>query len=272
MANEPEHWVATNATFYNACLSAITSIRNAGLEVPIMIDGMHWGQDETFFIDNNNGSNLLTADPQHKLLFSVHAYWETVTYDDAAITSRFTNMFNANLPFVIGEYAYENGTTGLVTINYNLIIDLCQQYQMGNLYWWWGFYDLPANNNLSMTNTGAFSGLAGIGLEVADSISHTSVRPYLFTNGSCFSGIQDNEVNATFSIAPNPSDGKFTLNINPNGSYDIEVYNLLGKKIFNAAKLQQPSYEFDLSNYPKGIYLLKISTAGKIVTKKIVIE
>lgn len=272
-ANEPEHGDASNVAFYNACLSSITSIRNAGLEVPLMIDGMQWGQDETFFIDNSNGANLLTADPQHKLLFSIHTYWETATYNDAAITSRFMNMNNANLPFVVGEYAYENGTTGFITINYNLLIDLCQQYQIGNLYWWWGFYNPSSNSNLSMTTTGAFSGLAGIGLEVADSISHNSVRPYLFTNGSCFSGIQDNETNTTFSIAPNPSDGKFTLSIDPNENYSIEIYSLLGEKMFSQTKLQQlSSYEFDLCNYPKGIYLLKMAKAGTIVTKKIVIE
>jgi mannan endo-1,4-beta-mannosidase len=129
LANEPEHWEDTEQEFYNACSSAISAIRAAGLKVPVMIDGMHWGQDHTFFINNGNGANLLVGDPEHKLLFSVHTYWDTSVVPDAEMTSRFINMYNSNLPFVIGEFAYDIGNTCTNTINYHLIMDLCQQYQ-----------------------------------------------------------------------------------------------------------------------------------------------
>lgn len=272
LANEPEHWNDTELEFFNACSSAIGGIRAAGLEVPIMIDGMHWGKDHTFFINNGNGANLLAGDPEHKLLFSIHTYWETSVVPDAEMTSRFTDMYNSSLPFVIGEFAYDIGTTCTNTINYHLIMDLCQQYHIGYLYWWWGFYNATSNNCLSMTHTGTYAGLADQGLEVAvtytNSIQNTSVKPHLIVFGDCITGI--NELNSyDFTVSPNPSYGTFTINSSFK-PVNVKLTDVLGNEI-PLTKINTTSYSFTSAR--PGIYIIMVSmTNGELAIKKLIVE
>ncbi len=272
LANEPEHWLDTEQEFYNACSSAIAGIRAAGLKVPIMIDGMHWGQDHTFFINNGNGANLLTVDPEHKLLFSVHTYWESALIPDAEMTNRFTDMYNSNLPFVIGEFAYDIGNTCTNTINYHLIMDLCQQNHIGYLYWWWGFYNAGSNTCLSMTHSGTYAGLADQGLEVAvtyaNSIQNTSVKPHLIIYGNCLTGI--NEHNSfDFSVSPNPSYGTFTINSSFK-PVNVKLMDVLGNEI-PLTKIKTASYSF--SSARSGIYIIMVSmTNGELAIKKLIVQ
>jgi mannan endo-1,4-beta-mannosidase len=272
LANEPEHGNDSELEFYNACSSAIAGIRTAGLKVPIMIDGMLWGQDHQFFINNGNGANLLAGDPEHKLFFSVHTYWDSSLVPDVEMTNRFTNMFNSNLPYVIGEFAYDIGTTCTNTINYHLIMDLCQQYSIGYLYWWWGFYDVGSNNCLSMTHTGTYAGLANQGLEVArtypNSIEKTSVKPHLITNGNCLTGINENNDSFEISVSPNPSDGTFTLN-SIHSPITVKLLDLLGNEI---PLTKTDANSFSISSAHAGIYIIIVSMAngGQAIIKLIV--
>ena len=273
LANEPEHWSDTEQDFYDACSSAITAIRTAGLKVPIMIDGMHWGQDHTFFINNGNGVNLLTGDPEHKLLFSVHTYWETTSVTDAEMTTRFTNMYDSNLPFVIGEFAYDIGNTCTNTINSHLIMDLCQQNHFGYLYWWWGFYNATSNNCLSMTPTGTYAGLAGQGLEVAvsnsNSIQNTSVRPHLITDGSCLTGIDENNTRFDFSVSPNPTSGTFTIDLFYKPE-TVKLFDVLGNEI---PLTKTDATSFSITSPSPGIYMILVSIgSGQQAIKKIVVQ
>jgi len=273
LANEPEHWEDTDEQFYDACFSAISGIRDAGLKVPIMIDGMHWGQDESFFIRNGNGANLLAADAEHKLLFSIHTYWETATVPDADMTNRFISMHESNLPFVVGEFAYDLGNTCTNTINYHLIMDLCQQYQIGYLYWWWGFYNATSNNCLSMTHTGAYSGLVDQGLEVArtyaSSIQNTSVIPRLIAYGKCTTGINEGNEPFDFSVSPNPSDGEFSVH----SFYEpanVRLYNILGAEI-PLTKIN--AFSFSYSSVNSGIYILMVTDSkGREAIKKLIVR
>lgn len=121
--------------FKNNYKTAITSIRNQGLRMPIMIDAPDVGQSINAFTSNtsnkallsigkalitrlrdlallreptfarlempsNIGQELIAHDPRHNLLLSVHSYW--AGYDgrpeiDAAVQT--------NLPIVFGEIA-----------------------------------------------------------------------------------------------------------------------------------------------------------------------
>lgn len=84
------------------------------------------------------------------------------------------------------------------------------------------------------------------------------------------------------SLYPNPTTGKFTLEnkISPsftgNGTggdedYRMEIYNQLGERIIalqNFASL--PFAEIDLTQYPAGIYFVRIYDRKKIYTQKLV--
>jgi hypothetical protein len=87
-------------------------------------------------------------------------------------------------------------------------------------------------------------------------------------------GIDEPEDNSfTFSVFPNPSNGKFTISFK-NGYFNtIEIYNLIGERVFIKDGIKEQSSEtIDLSNFPKGIYFIKINDGEKTHTEKVVIQ
>jgi N-acetylneuraminic acid mutarotase len=73
-------------------------------------------------------------------------------------------------------------------------------------------------------------------------------------------------------IYPNPGKGKFTIN-GTSQITAIEVYNLLGDRIYTDYNLrQQTPEELYLSNAPKGIYVVKIYTGTKSLNRKVIIQ
>jgi hypothetical protein len=78
-----------------------------------------------------------------------------------------------------------------------------------------------------------------------------------------------------FTIYPNPSHGKFqVLNNDSNleSNYSFTVYTIEGKKIYSKPKLDSKTIDFDLSAFPKGIYLIKRNDGHKKQSKKIIIN
>lgn len=83
-------------------------------------------------------------------------------------------------------------------------------------------------------------------------------------------GISNSLVENNFSVYPNPTTAK--VYITGNNYNNIEIYNSIGQKISIRKFLNQRSNEFDLSDLPKGIYLLKIYHEKNIFNKKIIVD
>lgn len=77
------------------------------------------------------------------------------------------------------------------------------------------------------------------------------------------------------NIYPNPSNGKFTVNIpqslNLKQASSLEIYDMVGRLIMSSI-IQNQKIKIDLNNYPKGIYFVKIYNGEKIHLEKIVIQ
>jgi hypothetical protein len=86
--------------------------------------------------------------------------------------------------------------------------------------------------------------------------------------------LEINEISSTtndFRIYPNPSNGEFNISFdNPKGDYSIEIYSIIGQKVFEKENTQ--STTISVPNLQKGMYLVKITKDSKTATKKIEIN
>ncbi|MEO8085723.1 MAG: T9SS type A sorting domain-containing protein [Bacteroidota bacterium] len=77
--------------------------------------------------------------------------------------------------------------------------------------------------------------------------------------------------NEQLLISPNPTEGKFTISSLPFESGRIEIYNILGGKIYSAT-FNQKQQTINIETFPSGIYFVKLGSAEKTFTQKLVVE
>lgn len=71
---------------------------------------------------------------------------------------------------------------------------------------------------------------------------------------------------------PNPSSGKITLEIlNPNGKSNITILNINGQEL-SQKQIYENKTQLDISNLPRGIYLLKLINENGFIVEKIIKE
>jgi len=94
---------------------------------------------------------------------------------------------------------------------------------------------------------------------------------YLISSNVGTEEIPDNSSSASFY--PNPSNGKFALALNKSNINSIEVFNLMGAKVLSIPVFdRQISDQLDLTDFPKGIYFIKIYAGEKSHTEKVVVR
>ncbi|MGZ4078229.1 MAG: peptide-N-glycosidase F-related protein, partial [Bacteroidia bacterium] len=92
------------------------------------------------------------------------------------------------------------------------------------------------------------------------------------------SGINDYIMsdNASLNVYPNPSGGNIYIDINLTEKKDgtIEIYNVLGKKVYNYEfkSLTAESLEANLSDFGKGVYFVILKSGKDFITKKLIIQ
>ena len=86
-------------------------------------------------------------------------------------------------------------------------------------------------------------------------------------------GITSGDHFPEMNISPNPSSGIFQFAISnwQSAKTEIEIYNVLGEQVYKT-KVKNQKQEINLSEQTKGIYFVKIISAEKIATQKIIIE
>jgi mannan endo-1,4-beta-mannosidase len=154
---------ANEATAYTIWLNhyknAISELRNAGIQVPIMIDGPDCGQNLDAVLQAGNPLNQ--HDPSHNIIMSAHAYWYQ---DDAAkMIARTTQIEAATFPIVLGEVANKQDNTNPCEFSISSYTDLltsCQGKGIGWLAWTWTD-DWCSDRRISPT--GSFSALSDYG-------------------------------------------------------------------------------------------------------------
>ena len=181
-ANEFGHfnWGDNNAqtniiNFENNYKVCITTLRNAGIHVPIMIDAPDGGQQMKVLIQV--GQSLLAADPLKNILFDVHTYWKvypTLNPTQAEIENEFLLAKASNLAFVIGEVAnIQPGDNSQCTYDisniYPEVLKVAKLYEIGWMAWCW-HKDTCSDRELS--STGLFNNLTPWGNDFINNVEY----------------------------------------------------------------------------------------------------
>lgn len=166
---------------------AVRRMRDAGIHVPIVIDGGGCGRNYQMLLDN--GPDLLDQDPDHNLIFSAHLYdpMSTLQYGDL-----FDRTAELELSFIVGEFAHKQPPGCGSAVDYKALVAEAERADIGWLAWSWGD-DNPSTQwntdcgEFDMTSTFSVDTLSGWGKEVSislpASIEKTAVRPYALTHG-----------------------------------------------------------------------------------------
>jgi mannan endo-1,4-beta-mannosidase len=183
IANECGDAGVSASAFRSDYTNAVQRMRNAGIHVPLIIDGTDWGKDIN--IMQSEGPSIINSDPDKNVIFSVHMWWpEMWGYNEQRVIDEIAESVNMGLPLIVGEFGamWEESTQG--QIPYKAILRECTNNQIGWLAWSWG----PGNDPqafLDMTEDGTYNTLHGWGREVAItdqySIQNTAVRPASMT-------------------------------------------------------------------------------------------
>jgi mannan endo-1,4-beta-mannosidase len=182
--------VAAFTNWKNQYKIAITNLRNAGLDVPLMIDAPIGGT--SLKVINLAAAELLAHDPKHNLIFSIHAYWAE---DDQ--TNELNTAINNNVPLIFGELANRQlgadnwntnpplgysecyyGIDGTAVehaapsgFNYKNLLPILKTNGIGWLGWEW-FNDGCLARNI--TTNGDFTNLTSFGQDLIFNLSYGS--------------------------------------------------------------------------------------------------
>lgn len=177
IANEAATGDETNAadltTYATAYKSAVLKLRKAGINVPLMIDGMDRGKSLFCFV--RRGPDMLSADPIHNLIFSFHPYWPKSDTDanPSFIASAFaavdslTTIRHTPIVIVMGELAGFGAGAGTDSVkcspagevDYLQFAQRADKAGMGWLLWEWGPKKVPACSSMDITTDGTFGSI-----------------------------------------------------------------------------------------------------------------
>jgi mannan endo-1,4-beta-mannosidase len=191
VANEAGDWQTTAEQFAATYLDAIARLRAAGIRSPLVIDAPDSGKNiDAVFA---TAAQLIAADPDHNLLFSVHIYW-AISWGMGAdyIWWKLGNAVDTDVPLVVGEFSqYGAWTANDVSIcapagevDYKTVLHATHAYGIGWYAWEWGpgngyndpkcaIMDMTTNNQLATLQPGWATDV----VYGAHGLSETSVIP-----------------------------------------------------------------------------------------------
>ena len=167
----------SEADFKSGYETAVNRMREAGIRVPLMIDGGDWGKD--IEILKATGKYLINADPEKPYVFCTYVVAYMWGYSDQKVADEIRECVEMELPLIVGEFGHqwEEGSNG--AIPYKAILKNAIKMKLVILP---GHGDpVTPQTFLDMTTDGTFDSLRGWGLEVCItdtySIKNIAVRP-----------------------------------------------------------------------------------------------
>jgi len=137
-------------------------------------------------------------------------------------------------------------------------------------------YNFPLTINNITVNDSNFT-VTSVPFIVHTSISDTSTQSfYTYAYDGChLDAIPELylEQTAPLLIYPNPSEGKFTIEMKMSTPLktEIEIYNINGEKVYSAYTVDASS-DIDLTGFSRGLYFVKMSNERWVKTGKVMVE
>ena len=268
IANEVLHvnWagnpVTAKVTFLNTYTTIVNTLRNVGIEVPLMIDGPDCGTNLDVLA--SVGPALVAEDQAHNLIFSAHAYWYSFAGNDSSqMEAKINNALSVNMAFVFGELANFQDDASLCqyVLNYQPLLKICKRKKIGWMAWSWD-NDGCVSRQISLA--GSFSNLSPYGqvivndLEFGLSKDTVPGSQFLKLAGCLTSTKPDASNEFNYTISPNPSRGKIKIFHNKEIK-NIEVISFLGEVVQHlpAKKIDLENPEIEIGSHP-GFYWLRV--------------
>ncbi len=265
IANEfgyDSNWGGNNTTFKTNYINAVSTLRNAGISVPIMIDAANCGMASSSLVSIS--SDILEADPQKNIIFSVHTYWSAYASTNVEIDAKMNEMINSQQCFVLGEIAniQDNnvcGDTDITAIYKRVLTNACHA-KMGWLSW---SYYIDCAANRQATTTGYFANLTTFG----DDLVNNPI--YGLKNSTCGTTLQTSDTNTANDILIFPNPVKNIIYFSEEVS-NIKITDTSGRTV---KEISAKAKSVNIENLVKGIYIItSTDKSGKNITRKIVKE
>ncbi len=134
LLNVANEWYGTwnkKTDYLDAYKDVISQLRKGGLPHTLIIDARGYGQDVSSLVENAAAFQALDSN----LLLSAHLY--DVFGNSAGVKTLFTNMRNAKIPFMVGEFGCSHGAGKVVACDSIMLEAQTGPYRIGTIAWSW---------------------------------------------------------------------------------------------------------------------------------------
>tara|TARA_R110000787_G_scaffold45993_9_gene111942 strand:+ start:1307 stop:2749 length:1443 start_codon:yes stop_codon:yes gene_type:complete len=147
------------------------------------------------------------------------------------------------------------------------VLDITNIGSIGNQLTEIGYFDTyPANNGTAFNGAWSVYPYFASGNIIINDIE----RGLFVVRKSGTLSTSDNFYKNSFSISPNPTEGNPIVRAIQNQQIQsIEVFNILGRRIYFQQNINQDEFVLPIENHSKGIYIVKING---IISKKLVLH
>ena len=262
-SNNPATAINTFKTNYN---NAVLTLRNAGINVPLMIDAPDCGTSSTDLLSIALSMN--NSDPRHNLIFSAHTYWGDSANTLAQVQIKLNEAQNTNVCFVLGEVAKNQDDTSCGSMDLSMLYpQILTEACSRNIGWLAWTFDQDCSPARQLTTNGIFSNLTAFGNDIVYNTTY-GLKSTAGCGAATLSNSSFETEKVSVLISPNPSNGLFTITTNESLK-KVQLFDAIGKEV-NLKKINETSFE--LQNSVNGIYFVKIETENNgFIFKKLIV-
>jgi hypothetical protein len=273
-----EIWIFTGGSGLNVnptpsedviCLNEFTTLK---------ANAIGGGGVYTYYWFSENGWESTETEPQ---VSPTETTIYTVEVNDGFKTvSNTTTVFVNPLPIVDllpNGYEYFGSDTIKACVKDSVVLDAGNIENPANMNYLWS--NTATSRKQSVTTTGSWIDFKTYTVEVQNPVtlcSQNAKMTVFFDFNECEIGINEiNSLHNNINISPNPSNGIFNIEVmGLEKTFDISIEDINGRNIFNEKNIDIKSDNFikivDLTDFPKGIYLISITHESGVLNSKII--